>query len=330
MTWAIETEGLTRRFGGYLAVDGLSFRVAAGETYALLGPNGAGKTTTVRMLCGVLPPSAGTARVLGRDVGREPAAVRGQVGLLTETPGLYDRLTVWQVLAFFAELYGIPEPAARIRRYLELLDLWEQRAAPTATLSKGMKQKVALVRALFHEPGLLFLDEPTAGLDVPTQRTVRELLGRLKAEGRTILLTTHNLDEAERVADRIGLLSTRLVAEGTPEELRRRLLGRRVRVRLERVTPELLAAARAAPGAGAVDSSAEELYVALADVERSTPDLVSALVAAGARVRGVELEGASLEEVYLRLLGPVGAPGEPMADPVARGEAAKAAGGSNP
>ena len=307
MTWAIETEGLTRRFDRHVAVEALSFRVAAGETYALLGPNGAGKTTTVRMLCGVLPASEGKARVLGRDLGSEAAAIRGEVGLLTETPGLYDRLTVWQVLAFFAELYGIREPAARIRHYLELLDLWEQREVPTAALSKGMKQKVALARALFHEPDLLFLDEPTAGLDVPTQHTVRELLGRLKAEGRTVVLTTHNLDEAERVADRIGLLSTRLVAEGAPADLRRRMLGRRVRVQLERVTPELVEAARAVSGVDAVDASPSELLVALADVERSTPDLVSSLVAAGARVRGVEVEEASLEEVYLRLLGPAAA-----------------------
>jgi ABC-2 type transport system ATP-binding protein len=315
MTWAIETEALTRRFDDHVAVEALSFSVAAGETYALLGPNGAGKTTTVRMLCGVLSPSAGTARVLGSDVGREAAAVRGQVGLLTETPGLYDRLTVLQVLAFFAELYDIPEPGERIRRYLELLGLWEQRDAPTATLSKGMKQKVALVRALFHEPRLLFLDEPTAGLDVPTQRTVRELLTRLKAEGRTVVLTTHNLDEAERVADRIGLLSTRMVAEGTPEELRRRLVGRRVRVRVERVTPELVAAARAVSGTNAVESSRAELRVELADVDERTPDLVAALVAAGGRVRAVEVEEASLEEVYLRLLGPSAANGEATGPP---------------
>jgi len=305
MNWAIETEGLTRRFGDRLAVDGLSFRVAAGETYALLGPNGAGKTTTVRMLCGVLPPSGGGARVLGHDVRREAAAVRARVGLLTETPGLYDRLTVAQVLGFFAELYGIERPQERIDRYLELLDLGPQRDMPTAALSKGMRQKVALARALFHEPALLFLDEPTAGLDVPTQRTVRDLLVRLKRDGRTVVLTTHNLDEAERAADRIGLLSGRLVAEGAPAELRRQQLGRRVLVRLERIDPEVVAAAHEVAGDGTVEVVGELLKVSFLDASRSTPDLVAAIVGAGARVLGVEVEEATLEEVYLRLLGGV-------------------------
>jgi ABC-2 type transport system ATP-binding protein len=303
MTWAIETEGLTRRFGDRLAVDGLSFRVAAGETYALLGPNGAGKTTTVRMLCGVLPPSGGAARVLGHDVRREAAAVRARVGLLTETPGLYDRLTVVQVLDFFAELYGIERARARVDEYLELLELGPQRDVPTAALSKGMRQKVALARALFHEPALLFLDEPTAGLDVPTQRTVRELLVRLKREGRTVVLTTHNLDEAERAADRIGLLAGRLVAEGAPAELRRQQLGRRVRVRLERIDPGVVAAAHEVAGDGTVEVAGDLLMVSFLDASRSTPDLVAAIVAAGARVLGVEVEEATLEEVYLRLLG---------------------------
>jgi ABC-2 type transport system ATP-binding protein len=300
--WAIECEGLTRRFGERTAVDALTLRVAAGEVYALLGPNGAGKTTTVRLLCCLLQPTTGTARVLGLDVRQQAQAVRARVGLLTEAPGLYDRLSPRQTLRFFAELYAVGDAAARVEEYLELLDLRAHGDAPAATLSKGMKQKVALARALLHEPPVVFLDEPTAGLDVPTQRRVRELVGELRGRGRTVVLTTHNLDEAERLAGRVGVLSGRLVAEGTPDELRRRHRAQRVRVALAGADPALLVVARAVSGAGEVALAGDELLVSLADPPRQTPELVAALVAAGARITGVMPERPPLEEVYLQLL----------------------------
>ena len=311
MRWAIETDGLTRRFGARVAVDDLSLRIAPGEVYALLGPNGAGKTTAVRLLCGLLAPTAGAARVLGHDVASEGAAVRACVGLLTEAPGLYDRLSPRRTLAFFAELQQVPRARQAVDRYLALLGLEAWADAPAATLSKGTKQKVALARALLHEPRVLFLDEPTAGLDVPTQRLVRDLIARLRGEGRTVVLTTHNLDEAERLADRVGLLSARLVAEGTPAELRRGREASRVRVSLERATPELAAAAAGVGGVERVDVAGGELLVLASGAERLTPDLVAALVAAGGRVTGVAVERPGLEEVYLRVLdenagGPAG------------------------
>jgi ABC-2 type transport system ATP-binding protein len=302
MSWAIECDRLTRRFGLRVAVDALSLRVAAGEVYALLGPNGAGKTTTVRLLCGLLAPTSGTARVLGHDVRTEGSAVREGVGLLTEAPGLYDRLSPRRTLRFFADLQGVARPAEAVERYLTLLGLEEHADVPAATLSKGMKQKVALARALLHEPRVLFLDEPTAGLDVPTQRLVRELIARLRGEGRTVVLTTHNLDEAERLADRVGLLSSRLVAEGTPGELRGGRGGRQVRVTVERMLPGLTAAAAAVAGVDRVAESGAELVVSVGATEEVTPDLVAALVAAGARILGVTAERPPLEEVYLRVL----------------------------
>ena len=301
MSWSIECDGLTRRFGERTAVDGLTLRVAAGEVYALLGPNGAGKTTTVRLLCCLLRPTAGTARVLGLDVRQQAPAVRASVGLLTEAPGLYDRLSARQTLLFFAELYEVPRPQARVDEYLELLGLAAHADAPTATLSKGMKQKVALARALLHDPPVLFLDEPTAGLDVPTQRLVRELIARLRDERRAVVLTTHNLDEAERLADRVGVLAGRLLAEGSPAELRRRTRARRVRLAVEEATAAVLAAARGVAGVEAVEVAGGELVAEVAEVERATPDIVAAVVAAGGRILAVVPERPRLEEVYLQL-----------------------------
>ncbi len=246
--------------------------------------------------------------MLGLDVRREADAVRARVGLLTEAPGLYDRLSPRQTLRFFAELYEVERPAARVNEYLELLGLAAHADAPAATLSKGMKQKVALARALLHDPQVLFLDEPTAGLDVPTQRMVRELVVRLREERRTIVLTTHNLDEAERLADRVGVLASRLLAEGSPAELRQRIRARRVRIAVEAATPELQAAARRVDGVESleIDAAAGELVVTVADAERRTPDIVAALVASGARITGVAVERPRLEEVYLQLTAELG------------------------
>jgi ABC-2 type transport system ATP-binding protein len=241
--------------------------------------------------------------VLGHDVATEGGAVRARVGLLTEAPGLYDRLSPRRTLRFFAELQAVAQPAEAVERYLDMLGLAAYADAPSATLSKGTKQKVALARALLHEPRVLFFDEPTAGLDVPTQRLVRELIGRLRQEGRTVVLTTHNLDEAERLADRVGLLSGRLVAEGTPDGLRRGREAARVRVGLESGAAELAPVAAAVPGVQGVEVAGGELVVTAAGGERVTPDLVAALVASGARITAVAAERPGLEEVYLRVLG---------------------------
>jgi ABC-2 type transport system ATP-binding protein len=308
VTPALQTFGLTRHFGDRVAVEDLDLRVGRGECFALLGPNGAGKTTTVRLLCGLLRPTRGRVRILGLDLAADPQAIRGRVGLLTEAPGLYERLSAWENLLFHARLQGVERPETAVAEHLELLDLWSERHRPTAGFSKGMKQKLALARALLHAPDLLFLDEPTAGLDVATARRVRELLRDLRAAGRTLVLTTHDLDEAERLADRIALIDRVLLAEGTPDELRRRVFGRRVVVRLENAEERLAAVARARLGAAVAGVTVEDdrLLVETADPARTTPDLVAALAAAGARLLEVSTEKPSLEDVYLRLLEETG------------------------
>ncbi len=242
----IEAEGLVRRFGRFTAVADMTLNVRAGTILALLGPNGAGKTTTVRMLAALLAPSEGEARVAGYDVRREPAGVRASVGLMTDVPGLYEQMPVTDYLNLFATIYGMG-PDERRRRIDELIgffELGEQRAQRMAGFSKGMQQKVALARALIHEPPVLFLDEPTSGLDPLAARAVRTLILGLKHAQRTIVLCTHDLDEAERIADEVVILRQgRIVASGAPAELRARALaGTRVRIEFAGPCPSALQA----------------------------------------------------------------------------------------
>jgi len=300
----IRTEGLTRVFDGHTAVEDLDLEVHEGEVFGFLGPNGAGKTTTIRMLACLIAPTRGQAWVNGHAIATEPDAVRASVGILTESPGLYDRLSAERNLDFFARLYGLSEERrkAQIKRYLQLLDLWDQRDRPVGEFSKGMRQKLALVRALLHEPPVLFLDEPTAALDPQAAKTVRDFIAELSREGRTVFLCTHNLDEAERLCDRIAVLRTRLIALDTPENLRRRLFGRRTVVRLRNLAPEMVAAVRELPFVHAVEASDGQLTVDLPDPEAQNPLLVSRLVGLGAEVQYVTELRHSLEEVYLSLM----------------------------
>ena len=184
------------------AVDGLSLEVKQGEVFGFLGPNGAGKTTTVRLLVCLIGPTAGRAWVNGLEVGVADRAIRGQVGILTESPGLYERLSARRNLEIFADLYGVKDVKGQAEKYLRLLGLWDRRETEAGTFSKGMRQKLAIARALLHEPPILFLDEPTSGLDPEAAKTVRDFIETLRGQGRTIFMCTHNLDEAERLCDR--------------------------------------------------------------------------------------------------------------------------------
>jgi len=285
---ALVASHLPRRFDARVAVDDVSFELAPGEIFALLGPNGAGKTTTLRMLAGLIRPSSGSVRVDGR------------IGFLTEAPGLWDRLTVRRNLLVYARLHGLPDPSRAVDEALDLFDIGSRKNDRAAQLSKGLKQRVALARTLLHRPDVVLLDEPTSGLDPESARDVRELILRLRGERRAILLSTHNLDEVQRVADRVAVLRSRLVALDTPAALRHRLFGSRVNVTL---------AAAAAPFASALNAHFADvrvedrlLSIAVDDVERAAPDIVRALVGAGADVVSVAADEAPLEEVYLKLL----------------------------
>lgn len=298
----LKTDKLTKRFGDKLAVDGLTLEVKSGEVFGFLGPNGAGKTTTIRMLAALIEPSAGAAWIAGLKLGEQNNAIRSRVGILTESPGLYDRLGVARNLEFFAALYDVQDIPGQVEKYLRMLGLWEKRQDPAGTLSKGMRQKLAIARALLHEPEVLFLDEPTSSLDPEAARLVREFLATLKGEGRTIFLCTHNLDEADRLCDRIAVFNTHLLALDTPTALRRRLYGRTVVFHLAQNDSRFADCLKDFDFVHGVQTMDNKLVVTLESPETENPALVRALVQAGAEVQFVGEVRRTLEDVYLQLV----------------------------
>ena len=301
----LECRGLTKRFDDRVATDHIDLRVARGEIFALLGPNGAGKTTTVRMLCGLVAPSSGEAIVTGVRVDQDDS-FRARIGTLPETPGLYERLSAMVNLEYFARLHGLPRERWQ-RRAEELLrgfGLWERRNDALSGFSKGMKQKVAIARAVLHEPEVLFLDEPTSGLDPEASVDVKQMVRTLRSRGTTVFLTTHRLEEAEDLADRIGILRTRLLAVDTVDNLRYALYGRKVQLRFDASLDEAEHVVRAIPAVREVirRERPESLEIAVDDPDRDIPDVVAALVARGLRVRAVQDVRYSLEQMYLDLL----------------------------
>jgi ABC-2 type transport system ATP-binding protein len=299
----IVTEGLGKRFGELQAVENLSLRVHAGEVFGFLGPNGAGKTTTVRMLSALIGPTSGKAWVAGCEVGRQDGELRRKVGILTESPGLYDRLSAERNLEFFARLYEVADVAGQVERYLRLLGLWDRRHEPVGGFSKGMRQKLAIARAMLHEPQVVFLDEPTSALDPEAARLVREFVAELKHEGRAIFLCTHNLDEADRLCDRVAVFRTRLLALDTPAALRRQLFGRSVVFHLRAMDAAYAERVRTLPDVQSVQIVDRKLVVGLEDPESANPQLIRALVEAGADIQFVGELRRTLEDVYLKLVG---------------------------
>ncbi|MCB0116331.1 MAG: ABC transporter ATP-binding protein [Caldilineaceae bacterium] len=302
----IETTNLTRRFGDVTAVDNLTLAVRGGEIFGVLGHNGAGKTTTVRLLNGVLAPTTGSMRVLGLDPALDGPQLRRRTGVLTETPSLDERLTARENLAYFAAMYDVPqdEIARRVGQMLETFDLSARADDKTGGFSKGMKQRLALARALIHRPELLFLDEPAAGLDPVAARQLHELIQQLsRYEKRTVIICTHNLDEAERLCDRVAVMEQgHLVAVGSPAELRQRL-GGALQLVLE-VEPAYMSTALSVigrqPKLRAEQEGAGTLAVLGAQREQ-IPALVTALVAASVPIYRVALQEPTLQDVYFSL-----------------------------
>jgi len=293
---------LARRFGDRLAVDDVSFELRPGEIFALLGPNGAGKTTTLRMLAGLIAPSSGAVQLDGEAISRATATrLRSRIGFLTEMPGLWERLTVRQNLTVYARLHGL-RPAARVvDQALDTFGVLDRARDLAAQLSKGLKQRVALARTLLHQPKIVLLDEPTAGLDPESARDVRELILRLRDQGRAVLLSTHNLDEVERVASRVAVMRARLVAVDTPAALRARLFGARIRIMTAQAAGPFVQAL-ASDGFTDVYADGSTLSIGVDEASAVAPRIVRRLVEAGADILSVVPEQAPLEEVYLRLL----------------------------
>ena len=298
----IRTENLTKKFGTVTAVEGLNLDVQEGEVFGFLGPNGAGKTTTVRMLTSLIGPTSGKAIVNGFETGKQDTEIRQSVGVLTETPGMYDNLSAEYNLRLYAELYDVKDVAGQVEKYLRMLGLWERRNDAAGTFSKGMKQKLAIARALLHEPRLLFLDEPTSGLDPEASKLVRDFIAELRKEGRTIFMCTHNLDEADRLCDRIGVFKSHLLVVDTPARLRQTLFGRKVVFHLREAGNGLVEAVSKFAFAHDVKIVENKIVVTLDDPDSQNPEIIRALVGAGADLRFVGELRHSLEDVYFQLV----------------------------
>jgi ABC-2 type transport system ATP-binding protein len=299
VTAAIAARGLSKFFGANAAIEGLTLEVPRGSAFALLGPNGAGKTTSIRLLTALVEPTAGEAEVCGHRLGRDNDAIRRACGLLTEVPGLYPRLTALQNLTFFAELHDLSPKVARprIEKWLRRFDLWDRRDQATGGFSTGMKQKLALARALLHEPALLFLDEPTSGLDPESTRTVRELIREQVGEGRTVVLCTHHLDEAERLCDRVAFIRGRVLAVET--------------IAHDQPSTRITLLGDAAPHAGEVaqiegvgEVRSDGKTLSFRAPEALHPQVVRRLVERGAEIVYVAPERGNLEALYFKLIKP--------------------------
>jgi ABC-2 type transport system ATP-binding protein len=301
---ALTAVHLSKWFGERAAFDNVSFEVGRGEVFGFLGPNGAGKTTTVRTLGTLIAPTSGSATVAGLPLRPENGVeIRRRISIMPESPGLYLRLSVEENLRFFAGLYGLPDAGDRIDRALHAVNLADRRHDLCGVLSKGLRQRVSLARAVLSEPQVLFLDEPTSGLDPVAAREVHELIDGLRRRGVTIFLTTHHLDEAERLCDRVAILSTTMRTIGRPDELRDRLFAKTVTVRTRDplIQPDRVFADLPAVDGWHADGPATYI-LAVSDPAIATPAATRALVAADADVLSISQSRHSLEDVYLTLI----------------------------
>jgi ABC-2 type transport system ATP-binding protein len=298
----IEVHNISKRFGTIMAVEDLSLQVEEGEVLGFLGPNGAGKTTTIRMLAGMIAPTSGYAEIASQRTDGKVERLHEAIGLLTETPGFYEKLSAGRNLEYFAGFYPTIETNSQVEKYLRLMGLWERRQSRVGTFSKGMKQRLALARALIHEPDVLFLDEPTAGLDPEAAQEVRELIKQLTNEGRTVFLSTHNLTEAEQLCHRIAVIRTKLLVLDTGPNLRRRFFRREVVIRLESPSTTAIKAVKRLNFVEDVRKEDTQLILELTEPDKNRPELVKAIVDAGGRILEVSEREHPLEEIYLKLI----------------------------
>ena len=306
MTILIDAENLTRKFGNLTAVEDLTLHVDDGEVFGFLGPNGAGKTTTIRMLCCLISKTSGSARIGGYEIGNKEDSlkIRKIIGLVPDNVGLSENLSAYDNLDFYGKIYDCTAAQRKesIQRFLEMLGLWEKRNVLAGTFSKGMKQKLAIARALIHDPQILFLDEPTANLDPEAAKTVREFILDLKKQKKTIFLNTHNLDEAQRICDKIGILNTTLRATGTPQELEQSVSGRKTVIGLEQQVNDVVLNALKKLSLKNLTSEGNTITFDAEDPDKQNSPVVEAIVLAGGHVRSINVVGSTLEDTYLKLV----------------------------
>lgn len=299
-------EGLTKTFGSITAIQDFNIQIPDGHIFGLLGPNGAGKTTTMRMLSCLIRPTSGKAYIDSYEIGIKEDAqkIRGLIGLLPEVPGLYETLGAYKNLDYYAQFYGISkiQREQSIKTTLTNLDLWDRRNEPVGGFSKGMKQKIAIARALIHDPKYIFLDEPTASLDPAAAKIVREYILELKSKGNTILINTHNLSEAERICDTVALVKNKTVKIGGPKELARGLFARTISITIQNIPPSLLQDISSLDFISQEQVTGHRLILNVKNPEEDNPRVISWLIKQGLQVQFVTEEEHSLEDVYLKLI----------------------------
>jgi ABC-2 type transport system ATP-binding protein len=302
----IDTEGLTKKFHDLTAVDNLTLHVDDGEVFGLLGPNGAGKTTVVRMLCCLISKTSGSGKIGNYDISikEDSLKIRKIIGFVSDNVGLSENLTAYDNLDFFARMYDFPESQrkANIQRFLEMLGLWDKRNVLAGTFSKGMKQKLAIARALIHEPQVIFMDEPTANLDPEASKTVRDFILKLKKEKKTIFLNTHNLDEAQRICDKVAILNSSLRAIGTPQELEKSVSGRKTIIGLEQQANDVVLKALKNLALKNLSNEGNTVTFSVEDPDKENSPVVAAIVQAGGHVKSINVVGSTLEDTYLKLV----------------------------
>jgi len=301
----INVNDLSKSFGSTRAVDSLTFEVKDGEVFGFLGPNGAGKTTTIRMLCCLISKTSGTAKIGKYEIGKDKDSlkIRKMIGLVPDNVGLYEGLSAYDNLDFYGKLYDMDAKnrTINIEKYLKMLDIWQDKDQLIANYSKGMKQKIAIARALIHEPKILFMDEPTANLDPESSKTVRDFILDLKKQDKTIFLNTHNLDEAQRICDRIGIIKTKLLTVATPQQLMEQNWSKKTIIELEKINKNILHAVKKL-NFGKVTNAGNIMEVDVTDPKMQNPKIISAIVAAGGNILMVSQKNPGLEDAYLKIV----------------------------
>ena len=306
-TTAIEIRDLVKRFGDFTALDGLSLSVERGEIFGLLGPNGSGKTTAINIISGLSQPTSGSVRVLGYDVARNARAARGRLGVVPQETALYEELSAWRNMVFHVELYNVPrgQRDQRITDLLRLVQLYDRRESRAGTFSGGMKRRLALARAMLHDPQLLYLDEPTLGVDVQSRRALWDYILDLKAQGKTVLITTNYLEEASVLCDRLAIIDHgKLIALGSPAELRQRFGDTILELTMMPApTPALIERLRALPGVSEVETGADGLLRLTVTGEHAVAGAAVNLVAEEGELRTITQRDPNLDDIFLRLTG---------------------------
>jgi len=305
---AIEAVDLTKYYGSLLAVDHVSFQVREGELFGFLGPNGAGKTTTVRMLTTLLTPSDGTAVIQGTDILADPYGARENVGVVPETSNVYQELSAWHNMVFSAEIYGVPRRKRdrRAQELLELVGLWDRSRAKASDLSKGMRRRLTIAMAMVHEPAVLFLDEPTSGLDVQSSILIRSLMRKFCDDGSTVFLTTHQMEEADQMCDRVAIINKgRIACIDTPENLRHTIQEiRSLVLRFSRTDDSLVQDLASLTGVTEVNRAGEEVRLFTRDPGSLVPLVADVTRVHGTRLISVNTAAPTLEEVFLKVTEP--------------------------